>query len=72
MAARESSDSFSSFSIEIVGSKESEKEFFSDILPDDLFIDVGDNQNNDDDQLSEIASMMKISSTTSPVWNFFT
>ena len=39
MAARESSDSFSFFLIEIVGSEESEKEFFSDILPDDLFID---------------------------------
>jgi len=67
MSARENSnisDSFSaSFSIEIVGSEE-EEEFFSDILPDDLIINDGDNQ---DDQLSE----MKINSTTSPVWKFF-
>jgi len=78
--ARQSSDvnesSFSSFSIELVESEESEEEFFSDILPDDTIIihDVEDNQNqnNDDDQLSEITSMMKISSTTSPVWKFFT
>ena len=67
----ESSESFSSFSIELVGSEESEDEIFSDILLDSSIIDVEDNQSNYNDQLVEITSRMTISFTISPVWKFF-
>ena len=67
---RSISESFSSFSIELVGSEESEEEIYSDILDDTPIINVEDNhQSNDNNDLAEIMSRMTISS---PIWNFFT
>ena len=60
---RSISESFSSFSIELVGSEESEEEIYSDILDDTPIIDVEDNhQRNDNNDLAEITSRMTISS----------